>query len=293
MRALASRLGRLLREPLVQFLLLGGALFLLYQAVSPAPEAPPNRIVVDAMQIARLAQQFQRTWLRPPTRGELAGLVEDHVKEEILYREALALGLEKNDLVIRRRLRQKMEFLNEDIAAQRAPSDAELQNYLDANREKYAAPARTSFGQVTLKAVAGRDAARDRAAELREKLNAGAKTANEAGDATLLPQALDLASAREIARAFGMPFTAALEKVPADGRWHGPIETDYGLHLVRVSARDPGGPLPLEAVREAVQRDWEAARRAEAQAAFYGALRKRYAVSVEMPASGKAAALQK
>ena len=293
MRAPASLLGRLLREPLVQFLLVGAALFVLYRAVSPAPEAPPNRIGVDAAQVARLAQQFQRTWLRPPTRTELAGLVEDHVKEEILYREALALGLEKNDLVIRRRLRQKMEFLNEDIAAQRAPAQAELQKFLDANREKYAAPARVSFAQVYLKADAGRDAARAKSAELLEKLEAGAVAPGEAGDATLLPATLENASAREVARAFGEPFVAALEKIPADGTWHGPIETDYGLHLLRVSARDPGGPLPLEAVRAAVQRDWEAARRAEAQAAFYAALRKRYAVSVEMPPADKAAALKK
>ncbi len=293
MRALASRLGRLLREPLVQFLLLGAALFLLYQAVSPAPEVAPNRIVVDAGQVARLAQQFQRTWLRPPTRAELDGLIEDHVTEEILYREALALGLEKNDLVIRRRLRQKMDFLNEDLGAQREPSEAELQAYLDAHAEKFAAPSRSSFRQIYVKPESDRAAARARAETLRAQLAAGTVAPGEAGDATLLPHALQNASGREVARAFGAPFAAALEKVPADGGWHGPLETEYGLHLVKVGARDPGGPLPLSAVRPAVAREWAAEQRAAAKAKFYAALRERYTVSIERTADDKAAAVTK
>ena len=293
MRSLASRFGRLLREPLLQFLLLGGALFLVYQAVSPAPEAPPNRIVVDARQVTRLAQQFERTWLRQPTRAELDGLIEDHITEEILYREALALGLEKNDLVIRRRLRQKMDFLNEDLGAQREPSEGELQAYLDAHAEKFAAPPRTSFGHVYVKPESDRAAARGRAEDLRRRLDAGTVARDEAGDATLLPRALENASTREIARAFGESFAAALEKLPADGGWHGPLETEYGLHLVNVSTRDPGGPLPLSAVRPAVEREWAAAQRAAAKAQFYAALRSRYTISVERPADDKAAALKR
>ncbi|HSH06879.1 MAG TPA: peptidylprolyl isomerase [Burkholderiales bacterium] len=293
MRALASRLGRLLREPLVQFLLLGAALFLLYRAVSPQPEAPPDRIVVDAAQIARLAQQFERTWLRPPTRAELDGLIEGHVTEEILYREALALGLEKNDLVIRRRLRQKMDFLNEDLGAQREPADAELQAYLDAHGEKFAAPVRTSFAHVYLKPEGDRAAARARAEALRKQLEAGAVPAEAAGDATLLPRVLENASPREVARSFGEPFAAALETLPVGERWRGPIETEYGLHLVKVAARDPGGPLPLSAVRAAVVREWSAAQRAAAKARFYAALRERYTVSIERTAGDKAAAVNK
>ena len=293
MRLLASRLGRLLREPLVQFLLLGGALFLLYQAVSPVPEAPPNRIVVDAGQVARLTQRFERIWLRPPTRAELDGLIEDHVIEEILYREALALGLEKNDLVIRRRLRQKMDFLNEDLGAQREPNEAELQAYLNAHADKFAAPPRTSFRHVYLKPESDRAAARARAEALRGHLDAGSVALDEAGDATLLPRTLENASSREIARAFGEPFAAAMEKVPADGGWHGPLETEYGLHLVNIGARDLGGALPLSAVRPAVEREWAAAQRAAAKAQFYAALRSRYAISVERPADDKAAALKR
>ncbi|KPK51571.1 MAG: hypothetical protein AMJ63_11965 [Myxococcales bacterium SG8_38_1] len=292
MRSLPQLAGRLLREPLVQFLLLGAGLFFLYQVVSPAPETAPNRIVVDRAQVARLAQQFERTWLRPPTRAELSGLIDDRVTEEILYREALALGLEKNDLVIRRRLRQKMDFLNEDLGAQRRPTEAELQAYLDAHAEKFAAPARTSFNQVYLKHDRNPAVGRKRADEVRVQLSTGSIQPSEAGDATLLPRGLENASAREISRSFGEVFIAALEQVPVGSGWSGPIETEYGLHLVNVSARDPGGPLPLAEVRAAVEREWSAAQRAESKAKFYAELRKRYSVSIEIPDEKKAAVLK-
>lgn len=283
MPALASLVGRLLREPLLQFLLLGAALFLLYRAVAPVPDAPPGRIVVERAQVARLVQQFERTWLRPPTRAELTGLIDEHVTEEILYREALALGLDKNDLVIRRRLRQKMDFLNEDVSAQRAPSDAELHAYLDAHPEKFAAPARVSFHQIYLKSDDDSAAARARAGRLLAQLEAGSVPPAEVGDGTLLPRALKNASVNEVARSFGEPFAAALEAVPVGAGWRGPIETEYGLHLVNVSARDPGGPRPLADVRALVSREWSAAQRERAKAKFYAALRERYTVSVELP----------
>jgi PPIC-type PPIASE domain len=269
-----------LREPLAQFLLLGAGLFFLYQAASPDPETAPSRIVVDAGQVARLAQQFERTWLRPPSPADLSGLIDGHVQEEILYREALALGLEKNDLIIRRRLAQKMEFLHEDPGVQREPTDAELQAYLDANEENFRAPARTSFRQVYLKP--GRDGAetRARAEQLRVRLAANTR-ASGAGDTTLLPPALEEASDTEISQFFGEAFAKALKQVPVGAGWNGPIESGYGLHFVNVSARDPGGAPPLSAVRPAVEREWRAARRAQASEDFYATLRKRYTVTLE------------
>jgi len=293
MTALRSRAAGLLREPLLQFLLLGAGLFLLYQLVSPNPEVPTNRIVVDRAQVMRLAQQFERSWLRRPTRVELDGLIEEHVTEEILYREALALGLEKNDLVIRRRLRQKMDFLNEDLAAQRQPTEAELQSYLDAHPGKFATPARMTFRQVYVKPSRDPGAARVDVEALRERLQRGEVDPDKVGDATLLPRAMDNADAQEVARSFGEEFVAALEKIPDGPGWHGPIRTGYGLHLVNVSARSSGGPLPLAAVRTAVEHEWAAARRAEAKARFYQELRKRYAVSIDVTGPDRAAALAK
>ena len=139
---------KLLREPLFQFLLLGAGIFLVYSVVKGPAEVKPNRVVIEETRVLRLAEQFQRTWMRPPTRQELKGMVEDFVKEEVLYREAQALGLDQDDLVIRRRLRQKMEFLNEDLTESQAPTDEELQAYFDANQKRFRRPDRFSFQQV-------------------------------------------------------------------------------------------------------------------------------------------------
>jgi len=276
----------MLREPLVQFLLLGAGLFALYSLVAVDAGARRDRIVVDAGQVTRLAQQFQRTWMRPPTRAELDGLIEDHVKEEVLYREALALGLDKDDLVIRRRMRQKMEFLNEDIVEQRQPTDAELQAFLDASPEQFRIPARLTIRQVFVRPELHGPDAPKYAMALLARLEAapdGASVAETLGDATLLPDALSDATASEIARTFGGSFATALEKAPID-RWVGPFASSYGLHLVRVTAREPGRAPSLSEVRAIVAREWSAARRAEASETFHAALRKRYEISIEMPA---------
>ncbi len=131
---------RLLREPLVHFLLGGALLFALYAAVADDPVDARDRIVIDEVRVANLATTFQRTWLRPPTRVELDGLVREFVDEEILYREGLALGLDRDDAVIRRRMRQKMEFLSTDLGGQEVASEAELAGFLSANRERFEKP---------------------------------------------------------------------------------------------------------------------------------------------------------
>jgi hypothetical protein len=135
-----GRLQKIPREPLLHFLVLGAGLFVLFGLVGTPSEAPKDRIMVSAAKIENLAQLFERIWRRPPTAAELDGLIEDHVKEEILYREALALGLDQDDTVIRRRLRQKMEFVSEDIATQAEPTEAELQAFLTAMRGVSASP---------------------------------------------------------------------------------------------------------------------------------------------------------
>ena len=136
----------------MHFLVLGGLLFGAWYAFNDQPQiSDANRIVVDEAQMASIMATFQRTWLRPPTRKELAALVQDRIKEEILYREALALGLDRDDLVIRRRLHQKMEFISTDLTEPKPPAEAELQAYLDANRDRFRTSERLSFTQVYLK----------------------------------------------------------------------------------------------------------------------------------------------
>jgi len=142
---------KLVREPLVQFLLLGAALFALDAWLRPSAAPTANaEIVVSEARIRNLAQNFRRTWQRPPTRVELEGLVEAHVREEVFYREALALGLERDDAIIRRRLQQKMEFVSEEAAALAKPTDEDLSAYLKTHAEAFRTEPRATFAQVYL-----------------------------------------------------------------------------------------------------------------------------------------------
>jgi len=275
--------SRLIREPLLHFLLLGAALFLLYAYVGDDGPEPADLIVVDDAEIQRLAEQFQRTWMRPPTRQELEGLTEDFVKEEILYREALALGLDRDDLVIRRRMRQKMEFLSADLVELQEPSQAELQAYLDANPDKFRRPERLSLQQIYFNPENPKGDVRQRAAELLERLGAQPATAIDSlGDPTLLPAQLDGVTAADIDGVFGRGFAAHIRTLSADA-WAGPVESAYGLHLVRVNGHEPGGLPTLSEVRSLVEREWATGRRSESERAFYQALRQRYRVEVKMP----------
>src|SRR3990172_3606014 len=130
---MANPVKELMREPLVHFLFLGAAIFAAYSLVSNGTSGEPEKIVVTEGQIASMWEGFTRIWQRPPTSEELEGLIRDRVREEVYYREALALGLDKDDLIIRRRLRQKMEFISDDIVTLAQPTDAELGAYLTAH----------------------------------------------------------------------------------------------------------------------------------------------------------------
>ncbi len=273
---------RVLREPLLHFLVLGVGLFVLYAHVNENVGAAPHRIVVDEAEVLRLAEQFQRTWMRSPTGQELEGLTEDFVKEEILYREALALGLDQDDLVIRRRMRQKMEFLNADLVEQQIPSEAELQAYLNAHPDKFRRPARFSFQQVFL-AKQSAAAAQHKAAALLTRLEAASESAwQELADPTLLPPVLANVSARDIAVTFGTELAETIVGAPAN-RWSGPYESEFGLHLVRVTERTRASLPALTEIRALVEREWANERRQQANERFYQALRERYSVEVLLP----------
>ncbi len=275
-----------LRDPLLHFLIMGAGIFLIYFVANGRAGVTSERIVVDENQALRLAEQFQRTWMRPPTWQELEGLAEDFVREEILYREAQALGLDQDDLIIRRRLRQKMEFVSTDLIEQQAPTDAELQPFLEANKDRFRLPDRLSFQQVYLNPYRSAGDVKGAAARLLVRLNAEPDLEVDPkliGDATMLPAALDAATPREVDNVFGRGFAEAIENAPA-GRWAGPFESSYGLHLVRMSAREAGRLPTLEEVRSIVEREWFAERRRAANDNFYQALRQRYDVEIRLPA---------
>ncbi len=278
----APERGGWLREPLLHFLVIGTGLFLLYQLVRGGDETAPREIVISESRIEALAENFGRTWTRPPTPQELRGLVDDYVKEEVFYREAIAMGLDRDDTVIRRRLRQKMEFVSEDTAATAEPTDEQLQQFLTAHPEKFVEPARVTFQQVFVSAEKPGDAARRDAEQILADLQAGRGPANpaEAGDPTLLPASLEDASPQEISGSFGDDFGKQLETAPI-GQWSGPIASTFGLHLVRVSARNTSTLPSLADIRPVVVREWQAQQRAQAGDSFYSSLRSKYEVRYE------------
>jgi hypothetical protein len=270
-----------LREPLFHFLLIGAAIFGVYVAVGDAPVSEPeNRITVAASHIERLRALWQRQWQRPPTPEDLRGLIEEHVRVEVLYREALALGLDRDDTVVRRRLAQKLEFLTEDVAALRDPTDAELAAYFEANRERYRTPARISFTQVYFNQDRRGGAAHQDASLALASLRAGSPTAASSyGDGSMLDDAYWEKTPPEIEAAFGRDFAAAVF-AHEPGTWFGPVSSGYGLHLVRIDERTAGRLPALSEVGTIVRTDWSYEQRRQANEAIYQRLLDRYTVVI-------------
>lgn len=273
---------RLLNEPLIHFLVLGALLFAAHGVLNRNASTAPGQIVVTQGQLASMMESFQRTWQRPPTREEWEGLIRDRVREEVYCREAMALGLDKDDTVIRRRLRQKMEFVSDDLAARTPPTDEELNAYLRAHPDKFRLEQQFTFRQLYLNpAKHGENLARD-AEQLLAQLNrtGGEADVSTLGDSILLEHAFQAARAREVAKQFGEEFATALTGLSL-GKWQGPIESGYGLHLVFVSERTEGRLPALAEVRDAVSREWENARQTEASERLYESMLKRYVVTIE------------
>jgi hypothetical protein len=262
----------------MHFLALGALVFLLFHLTTDRGETQDGKIVVTRGKVEQLVTGFSRTWQRSPTQEELDGLVEDSIREDVLYREALAMGLDKDDTIVRRRMRQKLEFLTEDAVAAAPPTDADLQGWLDKHPDKFRVEPTLAFSQVYFSASHAGDNASKVLAQLD---NAGeSAAAAELGDTTMLPHYLPPTRVEEIASVFGDEFARRIMQLER-GRWVGPIQSGYGWHLVFVSERTEGRPRPLSEAREAVQREWLAARRKEIIDATYSKLRENYVVVVE------------
>jgi hypothetical protein len=257
------------------------AIFMLYGALNRSDSVTPGRIVVSQARIEQIATLFARTWQRPPSPSELKGLIDDYVKDEVYYREALKLGLEADDTVIRRRLRQKMEFLSDAANEILNPTELELAEYLNAHAEKFAVEPAIAFRQIYFNHERRGD-----------KTNEDAKTALEAlrsdssldpasvGDATLLPSELSLTSKASVSQTFGPVFAEEVTR-SAPGNWVGPIKSAFGSHLVRVQEIIPGRVPTLAEVRDAVQRDWASEKRRTFAERRFNELLKQYDVTFE------------
>jgi parvulin-like peptidyl-prolyl isomerase len=268
---------------LVHFLLLGGLLFA-WDARSGGSGPGSTHIAITPGLVEHLASGFERTWQRPPDDEELKALVDEHVKEEIATREALALGLDKDDAIVRRRLRQKLEFLVEGGADEVPPTESDLQAWLDRHPEALRAESRVALRQVYLSTQRRGASARAEAEHLLARLQAAGQQAgtDALGDPSMLPAELPLGPLAEVSRAFGAEFAAKVDALDV-GRWHGPLESPYGLHLVLVRERVPARRPALAEVKPLVERELIAERRARELQALYERLLRKYTVSVEMP----------
>jgi len=273
---------KLLKDPLLHFLLIGAALFLVFGLIKSPAGIEENRIIITSGDIEALQANFARTWQRPPTESEVSGLIEDRVRDEIAYREAVAMGLDQGDSVIRRRLRMKMELIVEDVAGLSPPTDEDLETYLGEYRESFRQQPQVSFMHVYLNSDKRGARVEEDAREILTKLSAAGIDADPEsyGDPSMLPKELPLYYIKDIGRLFGVDFSRQILEVKP-GAWTGPVWSSYGLHLVYVRERIEGRDPKLDEVRKEVEREWSALRRKEFKQATYKKLRERYTVTIE------------
>jgi peptidyl-prolyl cis-trans isomerase C len=282
------RADKWLREPLVHFLVAGALLlgvsnFLGYLTGSRASQ---NRIPVSASEIRRLREVWTRQWGHPPDTKQMDHLIDDYVREEVFYREALASGLDKDDTIIRRRLVEKMEFLSQEIVSTTKPSDSELQQFFERNREKYSLPAQVAFSHIyfssSKRGPAAEHDARQVLAGLASRSIFFVQTST-LGDSFMLQYEYPPQTRDQIKDLFGEKFAARVLELET-GQWAGPVRSSYGFHLVRVLQRVSPRLPDLSEVLNQVATDYKNERLQTASDAYYAKLRQRYRVEVDKKA---------
>ena len=281
-----NRLTRLAKEPLVQFLLIGACIYgadALYGA--PDEDVVDRTIVVDAGRVEAFIGDWERRWNRPPTRRELNAVISAFVREDILYRQAVAMGLDEDDPVTRRRMAQKLEFLTNDIALFKGPAEGELERYFQDTRELYREPDLIAFSQVFVDPDV-RDATTldDAAALLAQLKTAGVPdpATLDAGDRFMLQKYYPRVSELDIRRQLGSGFAeAAMQLEP--GQWHGPVLSGYGVHLVYVYSREEAPTPVFVEVQQQVLENWQVEQQEKFQMDFFESLKSRYDIVIAEP----------
>jgi hypothetical protein len=270
----------MIHEPLVQFLLAGGLIFAVYNAVAGGSiERSQDAIVIGDAEMQFLRAQYEKLWGRPPADQELAPLVREFIREEVLYREGMALGLDQDDVIVRRRIGQKMGFLIGDLAVPTEPSDEILAKYLEANRDKYVEAPRLTFTHVYFnvdrRGAPARAEAKTLLAELGDR-----ERAPEKGDRFALSVDYSGKTARELDQTLGTGFDEQLIEAPV-GEWFGPLESSYGLHLVRVLGRTEPRLPEFDELRDRLSADYSFETREAANALALERLTKRYEITFD------------
>ncbi|MHA6332692.1 peptidyl-prolyl cis-trans isomerase [Qipengyuania sp. CAU 1752] len=260
-----------LREPLVHFLL-GGALIFAFFVWRGEPADPASRTILVTPEVqAQVALTYERTMQRPPSDSELDRLIDQYVREEVLYREALRLGLDRDDPVVRRRLAKKMDFLATSAAETDEPSQAELEAWYNDHADRFSNGTRLSFDQVYFPNQPDPVVTR---LELERDWRS-------VGEPSSLPAAAEDRLAADVAAQFGQVFVQRLLELSPGTQWHGPIRSGLGWHFVRLSERKPGVLPPLESQRGRVSEDWRLGTAERRRDEAYAMLREAYSVRID------------
>jgi hypothetical protein len=273
---------RWLHEPLLHVLLIGLALFVLYYALNPGAgqREDSNRIVITADDLAQIQIAWMAQWHRPPTPEEMHNLLDGRIREEVLSREAMALGLDKDDTIIKRRLAQKMEFVMEEASSLREPADDELRNWLAQNEQRFATRSLVTFRHLYFSPDRRGAHARDDAAEALRKLAGKPEETPELerlSDRFMFQDFFAERSPDQVANIFGTSFAQALPGLEP-GKWRGPIESGLGWHLVWIESTIPGRVPPFEEVEASVKSEWMDAQRADGKRKIFDHMRARYQI---------------
>ncbi len=266
-------MNNFLREPLLHFLVIGASIFGVYQIIPSANEN--TTLVVSEHRIKGLAEAFQATWHRPATTDELNKLIDNYILEELYYREALNLGLDQDDSVIRRRLQQKMEFISKDLSSIIDASDTELEKFLAKNIDKYRDQAAYTFKQVYID-----PSKHEQPYQVAQQWLADIEVSNREGDSTMLPQIMTLKNQQMINNSFGGELADFVANAQPD-TWSGPVASSFGLHLIYVSQIKDAALPSLDQVREKVSRDWAFQQQSKIKETVDAGLKKKYNITVE------------
>ena len=260
------------REPLLHFLLIGIALFAFYDLTAEQDNETPNLIVRNSGQIEQLTANFKRTWMRSPTQNEVDALVDNFIREEVFYREALAMGLDQNDPIVKRRMRMKLEFILEDLSSQNI-SDNDLIKYLQDNPDKFKTQSEISFQQVYFNPEKRKNMSADLEKSL--LLLHNDTDPETLGDPILIPFDNPLATQNKVALTYGEDFAKKVINLN-QGEWIGPVYSEFGAHIVKIQHRKDGIQPTLSDIRALVEREYLAEKRKKQKDMAYKQLRKGY-----------------
>lgn len=281
---MSIRLTKLFTEPLIQFLVIGACIYGAFALFgTPEEDFRDTRVHVDSARINSFISQWESRWNRPPTRDEIDGLIQAYIKEDVLYRQAVTMGLNEDDPITRRRMAQKLEFLTSDLAMMVQPAEGELEAYFDENSETYRAPDRMTFSQIFFDPDSrGNKTLEDAAEALLELQTAGAPTEDsmQMGDGFMLQSDFVSVTPAEASRQMGSDFVEAVVQLKP-GAWHGPVLSGYGVHLVYVYSYEKAPPAVFEEVKAAVLENWQLQQREKFNADFLENLKTRYEIVID------------